>query len=106
MVVTGFKEHWPDAWPDMESALEEVRESFQADRISRVAIDEDGTALGWIGGISQYDGNVWELHPLVVSPEQQQKGIGRALVEDFEGQVRAHGGITITLGSDDVDNQT
>ena len=51
MLVAGFKEHWPDAWPDLESALEEVRESFGADRLSRVALDERGEAVGWIGGI-------------------------------------------------------
>ena len=26
LLVEGFKEHWPDAWPDLESALQEVRE--------------------------------------------------------------------------------
>jgi len=36
----------------------------------------------------------------------QGQGIGRALVEDFEGQVRLRGGLTITLGTDDEDNMT
>ncbi len=106
ILVEGFKEHWPDAWPDMGSAVEEVRESFGADRISRVAIDDDGTALGWIGGIIDYDGNVWELHPLVVSLKHQGKGIGSALVADLEDRVRERGGITVRLGSDDTDNLT
>jgi aminoglycoside 6'-N-acetyltransferase I len=106
ILVEGFREHWPDAWPDMESALEEVRESFGADRITRVAIDKDGTVLGWIGGISEYDGNVWELHPLVISAKHQRKGVGTALVADLEERVRERGGITIRLGSDDEDNQT
>lgn len=106
IIVAGFREHSPDAWPDMESALEEVRESFGADRISRVAIGEDGEAVGWIGGISEYRGRVWELHPLVVSPERQQQGVGRALAADFETQVRGRGAFTIILGSDDADNQT
>ncbi|HKP52811.1 MAG TPA: GNAT family N-acetyltransferase [Chloroflexia bacterium] len=105
ILVEGFKEHWPDAWPDMESALEEVRESFEAERISRVAID-DGTVLGWIGGIIDYDGNVWELHPLVVISNHQGKGIGSALVADLEDRVRERGGITVRLGSDDEDNMT
>ncbi|HYP41668.1 MAG TPA: GNAT family N-acetyltransferase [Chloroflexia bacterium] len=105
-LVEAFKEHWPDAWPDMGSALETVRESFGPERISRVAVDEDGEVLGWIGGISEYNSNVWELHPLVVSPKHQQKGIGRALVADLEDQVRARGGITVSLGTDDDDNQT
>jgi aminoglycoside 6'-N-acetyltransferase I len=106
ILVEGFKDHWPDAWPDMESAVEEVRESFGADRISRVAIDDDGTVLGWIGGIIDYDGNVWELHPLVVISNHQGKGIGSALVADFEDRVRERGGITIRLGSDDEDDMT
>lgn len=105
LLVEGFQEHWPDAWPDLDAALHEVRESLGEGRISRVALQDDA-ALGWIGGISQYDGHVWELHPLVVRPDRQRSGIGRALVIDFEEQVRARGGITITLGSDDEDGMT
>ena len=106
ILVEGFRENWPDAWPDRASALEEVRESFQPERISRVALDDDETVLGWIGGISEYDGNVWELHPLVVSPQHQGRGIGSALVADLEEQVRQRGGLTVRLGSDDESNQT
>jgi GNAT superfamily N-acetyltransferase len=106
LLVEGFAANWPEAWPDLESALEEVRESFALGRISRVALDEDGMVLGWIGGISQYRGHVWELHPLVVRVNQQGKGIGRALVTDLEERVKEHGGLTITLGTDDVTQQT
>ena len=42
LLVQGFREQAPDAWPDLASALEEVRESFGADRLSRVAVDERG----------------------------------------------------------------
>jgi aminoglycoside 6'-N-acetyltransferase I len=62
--------------------------------------------LGIIGGIPQYDGHVWELHPLAVQPSMHGRGIGKALVTDFEEQARQHGGLTITLGSDDEDNMT
>lgn len=106
LLVEGFKEHWPHAWPDMDSALEEVRRSFGAGRISRVAIDEDGSVLGWIGGIEQYDGHVWELHPLVVKRDRRHRGIGRALVADFEERVREREGLAITLGTDDEDDMT
>ena len=106
ILVEAFREHWPEAWPDMDSALEEVRESFEEGRISRVALGEDGHALGWIGAIPEYRGRVWELHPLAVSPAHQRQGIGRALVADLEEQVRQHGGLTIILGSDDVDDMT
>ena len=101
MLVEGFKEMAPNAWPTLESALEEVQESFGEGRLSRVAVDGAGVVLGWVGGISAYDGNVWELHPLVVRPDCQRQGIGRALVADLEEQVRARGAFTIQLGTDD-----
>jgi aminoglycoside 6'-N-acetyltransferase I len=106
LLVDGFKDHWPDAWPEMDSALEEVRRSFGEGRLSRVALEEDGTILGWIGGIASYGGNAWELHPLVVRPSYQRRGIGRALVADLEARVRERGGLTLWLGTDDEDGMT
>ena len=106
LLVEGFATHWPGAWPDLESALEEVRESFAAGRISRVAQDSDGTVLGWVGGISHYRDHVWELHPLMVRVSQQGQGIGRALVADLEERVKERGRLTITLGTDDETQQT
>lgn len=103
-----FREHWPDSWVTLEEALEEVREMLGPGRICRVAVDEDegGAVVGWVGGIPEYDGRVWELHPLAVRPDRQREGIGRLLVRDFEAQVKARGGLTIMLGSDDVDEMT
>lgn len=106
LLVQGFREHWPEAWPDIESARTAVQEAMDDERIARVAVNKNGQVLGWIGGIPDYDGHVWELHPLVVKPDLQQQGIGRALVRDFENQVRLAGGLTITLGSDDEDGMT
>lgn len=106
LLVNGFKEHWPNAWPDIVTALEEVKKSFGDDRISRVAIDESGNVLGWIGGISESRGNGWELHPLVVKADHQNRGIGSALVNDLEEQIRERGGLTIKLGTDDEDIMT
>jgi aminoglycoside 6'-N-acetyltransferase I len=106
LLVDAFREHWPDAWPTLAKALEEVHEMLESERICRVAVDEKGDLLGIIGGIPGYDGNVWELHPLAVQPSLQGRGVGQALVEDFEEQVRLKGGLTITLGSDDDDNMT
>jgi len=56
LIVEGFKEHWPDAWPDLKSALQEVQESLEPDRISRIAVGDSNQVLGWIGGIKQ---NLW-----------------------------------------------
>lgn len=106
LLVDGFKEHYPEAWPTLKDGLNEVHEMLASDRILRVALDDQGSLMGLIGGIPQYDGLVWELHPLVVRPGLQTKGIGTALIRDFEEQVRSRGALTITLGTDDDDNQT
>ena len=106
LLVEGFKEHWPDAWPDLKSALQEVQESFGADRFSRIAVGDSNQVLGWIGGIKRYDGNVWELHPLVVGTEFRRQGIGRSLVADLATEAKNRGGIVLWVGTDDEDNQT
>lgn len=106
LLVEGFRVHWPSAWPGVDAALAEVHEALAPGKVCRVALDEIGAVLGWIGGIPGYGGNVWELHPLVVRPDRRFHGIGRALVADFEAQVRARGGLTLWLGSDDEDDMT
>lgn len=106
LLFESFREHWPEAWPTLEAARREVEESIGPDRISRIAVDEHGTVLGWIGGIRQYAGHVWELHPLVVSAGYRRQGIGRALVADLEAQVRIRGGLTLWLGTDDESQMT
>jgi aminoglycoside 6'-N-acetyltransferase I len=106
LLVDSFREHWPEAWPTVDDALKEIHEMLEPERICRIAVDDEGNLLGMIGGIPGYDGNVWELHPLAVQPDMQGKGVGKALIEDFEEQVRLKGGLTITLGSDDEDNMT
>jgi aminoglycoside 6'-N-acetyltransferase I len=96
----------PLGWPDIAGARREVEASLVAGAISRAALDNEGRVLGWAAGRPQYDGHVWELHPLVVNPPDQGRGVGTALVGDFEAQVRWRGGITVLLGCDDEDNST
>ena len=67
---------------------------------------EDALLLGWIGGLRQYDGRVWELHPLVVRRDRRLRGVGRALVAAFEDEARRRGALTLTLGTDDDGGQT
>lgn len=105
LLVERFGAHWPDAWPDMASAREEVLECLDAEYICRAAVG-DGVLLGWIGGRPEYDGHVWELHPIVVRADRERRGIGRALVADLEAQARGRGGLTMMLGTDDTDGMT
>jgi aminoglycoside 6'-N-acetyltransferase I len=106
LLVEGFRDDWPEAWPTEEEALQEVREALEECRICRVAAGEDGTVLGWIGGIPTYTEKVWELHPLVVRSDLRRRGIGRALVADLEARVRERGALTLWLGTDDDTTMT
>ncbi len=106
LLFDSFQDHWPGAWPTLEDTWREVHESFAEDRVSRIAIDDDGKVIGWIGGMSLYDGHVWELHPLAVSAAARGQGVARALVNDLEAIAKARGGITLWLGTDDEDDQT
>jgi len=87
-LLDGFKTSGVDPWENLNEAVEEVRASLEENRISRACLSETGEILGWIGGFHDY-AFVWELHPLVVRAGVQGRGIGRALVEDFESEVKS-----------------
>jgi aminoglycoside 6'-N-acetyltransferase I len=95
-----------DNWQDLDSARQEVLESLKEERISRVAVDESDSVVGWIGGIPTYSGHVWEIHPLVVAAQHRRRGVGRALVRDLETIVSRKGALTLWAGSDDESNET
>ena len=93
-----------DGWPTIQSGSDEIarisREGF-----ARASI-EDGRVLGWIGGLPEYNGRVWELHPIVVAKDRRLQGVGRVLVGAFEDEARRRGGLTATLGADDLQGMT
>jgi aminoglycoside 6'-N-acetyltransferase I len=89
----------PSGWPDLPSARAEVEHVLRAG-FARAAVMGD-ELVGWIGALPEYNGRVWELHPLVVRRLHRRRGIGRSLVGALEKEVRARGGLTITLGTDD-----
>jgi aminoglycoside 6'-N-acetyltransferase I len=105
LLVEGFREIAPTAWPDHASAHEEVASALEPEKICRAAFIAD-RLIGWIGAQLQYEPYTWELHPLVVDAAYRKQGIGRALVRDLEVQVAARGGQTIMLGSDDEQGMT
>jgi len=63
------------------------------------AMDQE-QLVGWIGALRTYS-HGWELHPLVVDPGRQRRGVGSALLAHLEARARAEGVITLYLGTDD-----
>jgi aminoglycoside 6'-N-acetyltransferase I len=106
LLIDGFSDTGSESWRSRDDALLSVRESLQEGCISRVATDDSGRITGWIAGRSMYQGRVWELHPMIVRRDCRGQGVGRALVNDFEEQVRFRGGSTIYLGTDDENGRT
>ena len=102
ILFEGFKEIWPDICPDLAAAFAEVHRCCAPEHINRIAVNDDGIVLGWIGAVREYHGNAWCLYPLAVHPAYRQQGVGRALVDDLERWVREQGGITIFFGTDDT----
>ncbi len=93
-------------WTTMAEAREEVVVSICADKISRVAVGNGGVVVGWIGAMPEYDGLVWQLHPIVVDEAHRRHGIGRALMQDLEAILIGRGGLTLWAGSDDLAGET
>ncbi|MGQ0742035.1 MAG: GNAT family N-acetyltransferase [Alphaproteobacteria bacterium] len=93
--------HVPSAYHTHEVASAEVDEFFKESRLGLAAV-EGGELRGWIGGIKggSYR-HAWELHPLVVDPAHQGRGIGTLLVRALEDAARDEGVLTLFLGTDD-----
>lgn len=89
----------PTGWPSLAAAREEVAQVLRTG-FARALLEEQ-TLLGWVGGLPEYGGRVWELHPLVVRETSRRRGLGRTLVAAFEAEAASRGAFTVTLGTDD-----
>ncbi len=100
ILCEAFAKLAPTSWPSMIEADQEVAECLDDQYIALAAV-AGNHVVGWIGARPQYDGHVWELHPLAVAVAKQNEGIGRALVMALEDEVRQRGAETLFLGTDD-----
>lgn len=87
----------PQAFEDPEA---EVATFFEDEDRAAIAALEGDRVVGWIGRIDTYS-HAWELHPLVVDPAFQRRGIGARLCRELEARVKAAGVLTLYLGTDD-----
>ena len=81
-------------------AAEEVASFLEDPERFALAALEGDRVLGWVGGVRGYTHSL-ELHPLVVDPAVQRRGIGRALVQALQDNAISEGFLTMHLGTDD-----
>lgn len=95
----------PNGWSTLEDALDEIEERLIPENTMLLVLENE-KVIGW-GGLLKptYDGNVFELHPLVVDSHYQKQGIGRKLVLELEDEARKQGGLTIFVGADDDEKE-
>jgi aminoglycoside 6'-N-acetyltransferase I len=92
--------HAPAAWHTLDDARAQVATFFDdGDRAALAALDGEAV-VGWIGRIRTYS-HAFELHPIAVDPDQQRRGVGRALIGALEALVKSEGALTLYLGADD-----
>jgi aminoglycoside 6'-N-acetyltransferase I len=92
--------HLPSAYNAAGEAEAEVAlRCADSDWLGLAALENE-RLVGWIGAIRTYS-HGWEIHPLVVTPDRQRRGIGSALLLALEAHARSAGVLTLFLGSDD-----
>ena len=92
--------HLPSGYGEAGQAQAEVAARAAAsDWLGYAAFDGE-RLVGWIGALMTYR-HGWEIHPLVVAPNRQRRGIGSALLARLEARARSDGALTLFLGSDD-----
>ena len=92
--------HLPSAYNAPGEAEAEVAlRCADRDWLGHAALEGD-RLVGWIGAIRTYS-HGWEIHPLVVAPDRQRRGVGSALLSALEARACSEGVLTLLLGSDD-----
>lgn len=92
--------HMPSAFAGEGDSEAEVRRLVRdAGWLGYAALD-GSSVVGWIGALRVYS-HGWEIHPLVVAPHRQRRGVGRLLLTRLEQRARADGINVLYLGSDD-----
>jgi aminoglycoside 6'-N-acetyltransferase I len=86
-------------------AQKEIERLLQPERVILIAV-EDEHLMGFVGAIPQYAKTGWELHPFVVKKGERLRGVGTMLLRALEKEVKAKGGITMYLGTDDEFGKT
>ncbi|MBN1698780.1 MAG: GNAT family N-acetyltransferase [Spirochaetales bacterium] len=93
------------SWDTFESSEREVEECCGNGNIA-IGYIRNGELLGWAGLRPMYGNVTWELHPVMVKPGFQKRGIGTRLLNEIERIVKRRGISNIVLGTDDEMGKT
>lgn len=105
VLLASFADLSPAYLPTIDAARAAINETFGEDRCSRLLLTGTGEIGGWIAGARAY-GRLWELHPLVVTPQWRRHGFRLALVRDLARLVAARGALTLYASTSDEANRT
>ncbi len=106
ILLDGFSDTGTKGWSNIEDCIDQVKDSLDGKKISRIAVDESEMVLAWTIGEEIYKGYTWELALLVVRRDLKLKGIGRKMLADFEDEVGRRKGTVVFLGTDDENGRT
>lgn len=104
LLFRAFRKKGSPAWPTLAAATQEFRECC-SDGYFCLGVEFQGQLGAW-GGIRPLYDRVWEVHPVVVDPEFQGRGLGRKLLEALEEAGRNQGLEGLLLGTDDELGET
>ncbi len=85
-------------------AMKELRQCVIPSNYSRMAT-KNNRPVGWISSFP-INKLVWEIHPLLIDPDNHGEGIGTHLVKEVEQTLRARGVQTIQVSTTDATNAT
>src|SRR4030095_9064013 len=88
--------HLPSAYNAPGEAEAEVAQRCADSDWLGPSAREGERLVGWIGAIRTYS-HGWEIHPLVVAPDRQRRGIGSALLSALGGRRPRGGGAALFL---------
>lgn len=102
-----YRDFWPQAFPDINDAINEIGRLCTGDTVARVTvIGDENKPVGLVGATRLPGGTLWKVYPLFIEKPQQKKGFGKALLYDLEHQVRARNGKILWAEIPDIKHQT
>lgn len=91
-------EPWNDDWQD-ESAFQYLSDFYHTPNFLGLTAIENGEILGFIFGIQRkwYSGDEYFIHEMCVDQSLQNKGVGKAMLNHLESQLKDQSVESMTL---------